>query len=410
MNKVIILIVAFVTHYTTLYGANRSLLDLIDGLSVLGVQAFVVVPSDGDFVFALQKRKIPFLIVAHQWWASDVTNPEGASNKIIQYMKWRKAVFYRFRKNISLVTLVARKFREWDVDVIYTNSSVIPLGALVSLWIGKSHIWHIREFGDLDYQLTYDWGKYLTNFLFRRAKAQIYNSEAISAHFVTRVLNGKGHTVYNGVLRKDEMYKLRENVNLKATKHDKFVFAIVGFIHPNKGQATAIRALSVLNDSFSDVELIIAGDGGDVKYLNDLAMNCGVLEKVKFLGYVENQYEVFMQSDAVLMCSKYEAMGRVTVEAMAASKPVIGYKSGGTVELILDEFNGLLYEGGYRELAACMHRFVERPQWAREMGENGWQIAADKFTIETYATKINNIIEAVVNNSAFPVSKCKGAA
>lgn len=399
--------VAFVTHYTTLYGANRSLLDLIDGLSVLGVQAFVVVPSDGDFVCALKKRKIPFLIVAHQWWSSDVTSQDGASNRVIQYLKWCKSIFYRFRRNISFVTLVARQLREWNVDVIYTNSSVIPLGALVALWMGKPHIWHIREFGDLDYRLTYDWGKSLTNYFFCKAQAQIYNSEAISAHFAARVHKGKGHIVYNGVLRKDEMFELRERVNVKATKHDKFVFAIVGFIHPNKGQDAAIRALSVLNDSFSDVELIIAGDGGDAKYLNDLARNCGILEKVKFLGYVENPYEVFMQSDAVLMCSKYEAMGRVTVEAMAASKPVIGYKSGGTVELILHEFNGLLYEGGYRELAVCMRRFVERPQWAKEMGENGWRIATARFTIETYATKIKTIIEAVGNNSALQLPHAK---
>ena len=42
----------------------------------------------------------------------------------------------------------------------------------------------------------------------------------------------------------------------------------------------------------------------------------------------------YQESDVVVMCSEHEAMGRVTAEAMAFAKPVIGYNSGATPELI----------------------------------------------------------------------------
>ena len=48
--------VLFITHYTDLYGANRSLLNLIDGLKQFKVKSFVLCPSEGEIPRALEKR------------------------------------------------------------------------------------------------------------------------------------------------------------------------------------------------------------------------------------------------------------------------------------------------------------------------------------------------------------------
>ena len=64
-------------------------------------------------------------------------------------------------------------------------------------------------------------------------------------------------------------------------------------------------------------------------------------------------------------------MGRVTAEAMASARPVIGYDSDGTTELIDDGHNGLLYDGSTKDLAASMNRFVNNPNLARSFGQNG---------------------------------------
>ena len=62
--------IAFITHYTELYGANMSLLNLIEGLGHYGVRAHVICPDDGDLIGALAKRGVPVAILPFEWWAS----------------------------------------------------------------------------------------------------------------------------------------------------------------------------------------------------------------------------------------------------------------------------------------------------------------------------------------------------
>jgi glycosyltransferase involved in cell wall biosynthesis len=44
------------------------------------------------------------------------------------------------------------------------------------------------------------------------------------------------------------------------------------------------------------------------------------------------------------MCSRSEAFGRVTIEAMLRKKPVIGYMAGGTSELIEEGVTGFKFK------------------------------------------------------------------
>jgi hypothetical protein len=103
--------VAFFTHYPELYGANRSLLNLIEGLAPLGVYSFVIVPKEGDIVTALRERAIPFLITPHQWWSSNVTPREGLRGKIGRYITWRRASFSRLIVNLRVMTQVVRQLK-----------------------------------------------------------------------------------------------------------------------------------------------------------------------------------------------------------------------------------------------------------------------------------------------------------
>lgn len=388
--------VVFITHYTALYGANRSLLDLIDGLMPLGVQPFVVIPDDGDITSCLQNRGIPFFITPHQLWVGELAKDSGLG-VIVQHFRWWRDVLSKLRINLRIIPQVIRKFKEWDIDVIYSNSSVFPLGAIAALWMRKPHVWHLREFGDLDYNLTFDWGSLLSNFILSKSDACICVSEAIRSHYSNRLNNNKCHVVYNGVATTSQMKRLRLEARSREKEKSRFVFSLVGLIHPCKGQETAIKALARLRESFSfnNVLLIIAG-GGETKGMEELALNCGISEQVTFLGYIRNPYDVYLQSDAVLMCSKNEAMGRVTVEGMVAAKPVIGYNGGGTVELIEHEINGLLYDGEDENLALCMRRVVENPEWAKELGENGSQMAQNKYSIEVYAGSIHEILSSLL--------------
>jgi hypothetical protein len=81
-----------------------------------------------------------------------------------------------------------------------------------------------------------------------------------------------------------------------------------------------------------------------------------------------------------------------SADAMATARPVIGYDSDGTAELIDDGHNGLLYDGSTEHLADCMSQCVNAPEWATSLGREGWEKARREFTNEVYARQIHDVL------------------
>ena len=98
-----------------------------------------------------------------------------------------------------------------------------------------------------------------------------------------------------------------------------------------------------------DAHLWIVGDG-DRRFtlaLREQVRDQCLEQRVTFVGYVNDPVQFIRMSNVTLVCSKWEAFGRVIVESMLAGKPVIATaNSGGTAELIEEGKTGLLYERG----------------------------------------------------------------
>ncbi|MBW7840183.1 MAG: glycosyltransferase [Chitinophagaceae bacterium] len=77
-----------------------------------------------------------------------------------------------------------------------------------------------------------------------------------------------------------------------------------------------------------------------------LVKELGMERFVSFGGYSNDVFSLFGTHHALIMCSRNEAFGRVTLESLLAGRPVIGADSGGTSEMITNGQNGLLYRAG----------------------------------------------------------------
>jgi len=393
--------VAFISHYQNLYGANRSLLSLIDGLDQYGVVSHVIVPKPGPITTALSIRGIPTLVAPISPWAGEQKLSAGGNHKrfpaeLIYPMHRRYRTIKRTFNNLRLLPLINRQIKSWDIDIVYTNSSIVPVGALAAQQRNKPHAWHLREFIDLHYGLSFDWGKLLTMHLINKADAKIAVSHAIREHYFGGD-HSSVHVVYNGVasISDFEYFNSLSDLPSGLNRTGAYTFALVGFLHPSKGQVEAIKAMSLLHKRYPNVRLLIVG-AGERSPLEELACDLGVREYIEFLGYLDDPFKVYTQADAVLMTSRYEAMGRVTVEAMAACRPVIGFDQGGTSELIEHGKTGLLYRNGEKELAECMIRLVTNPTWSQQLGKEGWKIAREKYTIEAYTRQVFDILTSII--------------
>ena len=376
--------VTFITHYPELYGANRSLLNLIDGLQAHGVQASVVCRAGGPLTEELANRGVPFCVFPFRYWL----NPS-------QPRHWLNGLA-RFLEIARSVPALKQQVAPWQPDIIYTNSSVIPIGALLARALGKPHVWHIREFAVEHFGLRHDLGGLFFRFWLNRAAAVIAISQSIKDGVLSGV-RSKIHVIYNGVIGIDDLKKLAAPAVHPEAETDRFIFAIAGLLHPSKGQKEAIEALALVHRKHPQAGLLIAGTGENNygQELQTLARDLGVAAQVQFLGFVDDIYAVFGRANAVLMCSRFEAMGRVTAEAMAAGKPVIGYNDAGTAEIVDHGKTGLLYEGGPKNLADAMENLIGDPALVLELGRNARKKAEEEFTVEAYAEKIFYLLNSI---------------
>ena len=117
--------------------------------------------------------------------------------------------------------------------------------------------------------------------------------------------------------------------------------------------------------------------------LRELADGLGVTGRLEVCDHAAAPDEHLDWCNALLMCSHAEAFGRVTVEALKGGRPVIGSRSGGTLELITEGVDGLLFTpGDVDDLAAAITRLATEPGLLRLMSDAALDLNRDRYTID----------------------------
>lgn len=392
--------VAYLTHYPELYGANRSLLDLMLELRDRGaVVPHVLLPREGDLVQALQREGIPHAVMPFRPWMSERHYSGRLHHRIGQHWRQERQARERAAANRALLPTMAEQVRAWRIRLLHANSAVVGVAPALKAATGLPLVWHIRELPERQYLLHLDAGARGYGRALRLADRLIAISEAVREDILRYTGPGARITVvYNGVLRAARYAQLAEGSEARWTAAGPFTFLLVGLIHPAKGQVEAVEALALLKRQGRAVRLVIAGDGRDTALRQRIA-ELGVSDAVELTGFVKDPFPLFHAAHALLMCSRNEAMGRVTVEGMACGLPVVGHASGGTVELVEDGVNGLLYPGGAEALAERMARLVADPPLAHRLGDEAARSAAGRFSVERYAGEVLDVCRAVLSDA-----------
>ncbi|MEO0095245.1 MAG: glycosyltransferase family 4 protein [candidate division WOR-3 bacterium] len=373
--------IAFFSHSAECYGAEKSLVELLEGLKARGIEILVLLPSDGPLTKKLEQTGFQYRIFPFKWWAS---------NKSL----WTRVIFLLW--NLLLLFPICIFVLKRQVDAIYTNSAVVSIGALVAVILRKPHIWHIHEIVDKEHGLTFDFGEALSlRIIDWVSRAVITNSEFVSQKYSRYISQKKINLIYYGISVPSE----KNLDSIYSSTPDKFKIAIIGNINRTKNQMDAVQAVDVLKKRGLKLALYIVGNG-DESYTNQIKQYVrehGLEEDVYLMGYVENPFPLICNSDILLMCSLCEAFGRVTVESMLMGKPVIGTKSGGTKEIIHENFNGYFYTpGNYIELAQKIEYLINNPEVRKQMGENGCKWAKQKFPVDRYPEEVFSVIKDII--------------
>ncbi|MDD4042919.1 MAG: glycosyltransferase family 4 protein [Anaerolineaceae bacterium] len=376
--------ILFISHHDNFQGSSRSLMSLLEGLQELGVVPFVVNPRESLFTEALRAKGIHCAILPVPWWVSAKTL---SCKKKVEHTRviWQS------------VSALQEVIKDWKIDLVYTNSSVTPIGLLAARKKKVPHIWHIREYFDLYFGWRYIFPAWFSKKIFRGSDAIICHARGIQQHYFPS-FPANVYQVYNGVASIPEL-ESRLQIRLSMAGKQDFTFAMLSNINPKKGQEFAIRALAKLRDEGLPVKLLIVGNGiaNYVNHLQQTVVDFQLTDCVTFTGLVDDPFPYYFSADCVLICSDFEALSRVGLEAMSTALPVIGKNSGGNPEVIADGETGFLYNT-FDELVEAMLRLAQNPTLGQKMGLAGWQRAKDMFNIEDYAANVYKVIQLVMDN------------
>jgi len=162
-----------------------------------------------------------------------------------------------------------------------------------------------------------------------------------------------------------------------------------------KGMDTLISTLPRLLHEWTDLQLVLVGEGDDQKWLEHIADGCGVRKRVHFfsgLAYSELA-PCYSACEIFALPSKGEGFGLVYLEAMARAKPVIGGAHGGVPEVIDDGKTGyLVHHGEVEQLATSIETLLKDPAMAREMGKRGLERINREFKFNVFAKSLRKIL------------------
>lgn len=382
--------VLFITHCSPMAGANRSMLQLILELrDNYGVDPFVLLPEYFGQNRSLKDNLIDNGIPYKETFISFLKKTDHSV-----YSRWDTIVSYRRIKRLAI------ELRPYKFDLVHSNSSVMDFGGFLSRELGVKHIWHLRDFGDLDYSLTSVFGKTYERLTYRNAEGFIAISDCIKNHFSKTIFPSKINTIYNGI-------KSNPNVPLASHKNSKTQFLCAGIYGDAKNQLEILKAADILVNVYhlTDFHVTTVGIGVDSQYaqcLKKFAADHSIEQYVSILGEVDGIAELASTMDVGIMSSHNEAFGRVTVEYMLQNLAVIANDSGANTEIIEHGKSGLIYpHDDFRALAENMRHLIQNELILKCFAVNGHQRAKELF-LSSYNTKaIYDYYQEVLLNRDF---------
>jgi phosphatidyl-myo-inositol dimannoside synthase len=186
------------------------------------------------------------------------------------------------------------------------------------------------------------------------------------------------------------------------------VLLTVARLVPRKGHKIVLQALPRVLDEAPNLKYLIAGEGPEKERLQALAIELGVQHAVTFTGDIGhdqicdfyNLCDVFAMINRLDEGGDVESFGMVFTEANAAGKPVIGGRSGGTAEAVLQGQTGFLVDpNDADEVANRLILLLKNEHLSRRMGAAGLERVRLEFNWATRAQALREITAELVMRS-----------
>jgi len=377
--------VAYVIDNLRRDGAQKHLVDLVNGLSERGYEQRV-------------------------YCLNDSVNAE-----IVHLLSAEARVVIVGKLQLVTLTGLARlfaEFRRWHPLIVQTflpfgNTIGCTVAHLANVPIIASSI-RARNVDKRGWQFLFD------RVTVRWVDAVVFNSrqvipfaiakEGVRAEQAVYIPNGVKVEHQDGSLR---VSRIRSELGItSATK----VTGMVGRLYPQKGHHFLLTAFARVLEEIPDAVLLVVGSGPLRHELRAKAARLGIAGRVHFLGERADVPGLLACMDVYVQASLWEGMPNAVMEAMAAGKPVVATGVDGTRELITHGETGWLVEPSNAEAIADRIVYVlNNVAEAKCIGAAAIQRVATDFSVDNMISGYDRLYRGLAMRVCSESHGCLGS-
>ena len=385
--------ILFVDHTAQMGGGEIALFKLLRHIDREKFTPIVLLFADGP----LGEKLRPDFEVHILRLGEDVAQTRKDSLGVWSLLKL-SAVF----KTLWFCLRVSRFISQHRVDLIYTNSLKADLiGGVAGRLARRPVVWHIRDRIDSDYlPQPVVW-------LFRHLAGLIPSHLiAVSAAALNTISTADDPSTAESsrvARRRSVVHDGIDAREIRVVESSSRRLGLIARISPWKGQHIFIQAAAQVHAQVPEARFYIIGSAlfGEQSYeqeIRSLVQKLNLTGVVEFTGYCANVTEHIEQLDVVVHASTSgEPFGQVTIEGMAAAKPVIATNGGGIPEIVVDGETGILVAmGNVPAMASAMLWMLQHPSEAKQMGRKGRERVLRHFSMADSARKVEMAFESVL--------------
>lgn len=366
--------ILFIHSSAEFYGSDKSLYNLVKGLSKEDGKITVMLPCNGILVDKIKSidEKIDVIVYDFAVLRRKNLNIKGIFKYFIDFVK--------------SILKISKVIKENDIEIVYTNTSVILPGAITAKILGKKSVWHVREVLKDESKIVKILKKVIKSF----SNIIITNSIATK--------NSLGYSNYSNV---KVVYNAVNEIKISDKKNtDVIRVGMAGRINRWKGQKLFVDlAEHMLKNEKTNLEFLIAGDAykGE-EYLEEelkkYIENKSIDNNVKMLGRIDDISKFYELIDVFILPSiEPEPFGLVVIEAMSCGIPVIATNHGGPCEIINSGYDGYLADyNNCIEMAGILTELIHNDESRRKIGENAKITYKERFSVDKYVKNIKDIL------------------
>lgn len=377
-------------------GVSTSILMLEHALTKLGHEVFIITVSDNKKYYVLENNghilRLPSVNLANCYdYKMTSVYPIKAVNMIKKMnldvihsnVEFTVGIFARVVSEQLSIPLVHTYHTNWEDYTHYITKNKKILDDICKKL--------------LKYLVVFFEDKTVTELIVPSNK--IYNLFKDKYKFTKNI-----HIIQTGI-ETSKFYK--ENFNQKdinslkkklGIKKKDFVVMTVSRLAKEKSVDRIINNHKELVKKYSNMKLLIVGDGPDIDKLKDEAKSLGVSDSVIFTGKVPlSDIPIYYQLGNVFVtASKSETQGLTVVEAISSSLPVVAVKDDSFVNSVIEDFNGFVFTDDEKYINSISKLYEDKDLYNRLSNQS--RLLSEDFSSEYFALKVLKVYETAIEN------------